>query len=289
MFDNEKHYMGNGSVKSKDNTTRYHHHSDVRPDIATHSKSTLPTPTTPTQSQPLASHQPIKLESSSNIPAKSEETVATPTTIIISAHDNSFTSDPSEATNTISDDATVISKVENISEKSEEISSSISQEHHTNGTIESNHKNSKELNKKASHSESSSNNSGAVKKCASSPPNKIQIDSAEVYQIIDSIRQTTSLSHKLSCVALRVVLSELEAIYSSRILPFLEPIAVHLTGTLPAPDAIVEHTHDSQRLKIIFSQLADCKNDSEQRTWILHEDEQYITKFLTELIEILVN
>lgn len=108
--------------------------------------------------------------------------------------------------------------------------------------------------------------------------------------ILDSIRQTTNLSHELSCVALKVVLSELETIYSTPVLEFIEPIARHFTAEqLSAPDEFIEHTHDSHRLKLIFGQLAECKNDSEQRTWMLHEDEDYIVQFLTELIDILVS
>lgn len=111
-----------------------------------------------------------------------------------------------------------------------------------------------------------------------------------LYSILDSIRQTTNLSHELSCIALKVVLSELETIYSTPVLQFIEPIAKHFTAEqLSAPDEFIEHTHDSHRLKLIFGQLAECKNDSEQRTWMLHEDEDYIVQFLTELIEILVS
>lgn len=73
-------------------------------------------------------------------------------------------------------------------------------------------------------------------------------------------------------------------------LEFIEPIARHFTAEqLSAPDEFIEHTHDSHRLKLIFGQLAECKNDSEQRTWMLHEDEDYIVQFLTELIDILVS
>lgn len=111
-----------------------------------------------------------------------------------------------------------------------------------------------------------------------------------LFNSTDSIRQTTNLSHELSCVALKVVLSELETIYSTPVLEFIEPIAKHFTDEqLSAPDEFIEHTHDSHRLKLIFGQLAECKNDSEQRTWMLHEDEDYIVQFLTELIEILVS
>lgn len=306
MFDNECHYVGNGSVKSRDSViaTKYVTDMSKHDDYPNLSKpSTLVSPHSPQQQQQhfpfkqeqnhIAQHSaapivtPISFTPIATTPATpcKVEDVTSPTGLcsIAAGHDNSFTSDPSETTNTISDDATVISKVEYIEEKSEEISSaSISQEnHHSNPTNASNPVTSKT---KAIETNDSSSEHNKIGNCSK----KLTVDASEVYQIIDSIRQTTSLSHKLSCVAVRVVLSELEAIYSTKILHFLEPIATHLVVPLNAPDEFIEHTHDSQRLKIIFSQLADCKNDSEQRTWILHEDEQYITKFLTELIEILV-
>lgn len=116
-----------------------------------------------------------------------------------------------------------------------------------------------------------------------------KIEEQDVYQVIDSIRQNTNLSHELSCVALRVVLSELEALLPQQIVNHLEPIAAHLSGPLSAPDNLLGQTHDAQRLRIIFSDLADCKNDSQQRTWMLYEDEDDISRYLKELIGILTN
>lgn len=114
------------------------------------------------------------------------------------------------------------------------------------------------------------------------------VEEQDVYQIVESIRKSTNLSHELSQLALRVVISEMEAL-----LPdsgkFLEPIAVHLTTPLQVPDNLLGDTHDAQRLRNLFSELADAKNDSEQRSWMLYEDEADISNYLTELIRILVD
>lgn len=114
------------------------------------------------------------------------------------------------------------------------------------------------------------------------------VEEQDVYQIVESIRKATNLSHELSQLALRVVISEMEAL-----LPgsgkFLEPIAVHLTTPLTVPDNLLGDTHDAQRLRNLFCELADAKNDSEQRSWMLYEDEADITNYLTELIRILVD
>lgn len=117
---------------------------------------------------------------------------------------------------------------------------------------------------------------------------EVIVEEQDVYQIVESIRKCTNLSHELSQLALRVVISEMEALLpdSGR---FLEPIAVHLTTPLSVPDNLLGDTHDAQRLRNLFSELADAKNDSEQRSWMLHEDESDITNYLTELIRILVD
>lgn len=210
------------------------------------------------------------------------EDAVTPTAI---GYDNSFTSDPSEATNTISDDVTIISQIESVKTTIETVDVVPNEfpEPISEAII---------IAPAPQFATFSPTEEAAPEAIAitspTSPTNGIEIDAADVYQIIDSIRQTTNLSHTLSCTALRVVLAELEAIYSGKILHLIEPIAAHLSVPLAAPDDFIEHTHDSQRLKIIFSQLANCTNDSQQRTWVLHEDEELITKFLTELIDILV-
>lgn len=116
----------------------------------------------------------------------------------------------------------------------------------------------------------------------------IIVEEQDVYQIVESIRKNTNLSHELSQLALRVVIDEMEALIPESA-KYLDPIAVHLTNSLTVPDNLLGQTHDSQRLRNLFSELADAKNDSEQRSWMLYEDEADITNYLTELIRILVD
>lgn len=116
----------------------------------------------------------------------------------------------------------------------------------------------------------------------------IKVESSDVYQIVDVIRRNTNLSFDLSCEALRVVLTSLEQLYNGAINPYLEAVAIHVTGKVETPKVLLGVTYDSKRLQYIFSQLADCKNDTEQRTWMLYEDEEEIVQFLEELVEILV-
>lgn len=46
--------------------------------------------------------------------------------------------------------------------------------------------------------------------------------------------------------------------------------------------------HDEQRLKVIFADLARHKDDAQQRSWALYEDENVICCYLEELLLILV-
>lgn len=46
--------------------------------------------------------------------------------------------------------------------------------------------------------------------------------------------------------------------------------------------------HDEQRLEVIFSDLARHRDDSQQRSWALHEDCALIACYLEELLKILV-
>jgi len=45
---------------------------------------------------------------------------------------------------------------------------------------------------------------------------------------------------------------------------------------------------DAKRLKELFFQLTECKNDEQQRSWAVHEDEGMIIELITELNQILV-
>ncbi|XP_013110274.2 NCK-interacting protein with SH3 domain isoform X3 [Stomoxys calcitrans] len=121
------------------------------------------------------------------------------------------------------------------------------------------------------------------------PRPNLKVESSDVYQIVDVIRRNTNLSFDLSCEALRVVLTSLEQLYNGAINPYLEAVAIHVTEKVETPKGLLGVTHDSKKLQYIFSQLADCKNDSEQRTWMLYEDEEDIAQFLEDLVDILNN
>lgn len=210
-------------------------------------------------------------------PSSTVKTI-TPGNVMVSAHhDNSVTSEPSDTTTiTTSDEITTVSN-------------RVISDHAEKYQMQSDHYHTTDVKSEGEES--------VMEKCVSTTSDvnieseksdqKFLISEQDVYQIVDAVRQNTNLSHDLSCVALRIVLSELGALLPSSVLPYLEPIAAHLSGPVTAPENLLGETHDAQRLRIIFSDLADCKNDTEQRSWMLYEDEEDISRFLRELIAIL--
>lgn len=266
----EKKHLGNGSIKNSE-VEDY----PVKEQTKKMNKKSLSSPAVGAQLPQLINESP----SMSVLTMKLEDITVS---IKKETHDTSITSEPSEPTTTTTttgDDITTVfklddSKIDQIEEEEVVLESQVSDVQEEDNEMEQ------------------------LKSPTTPVRPKIdqqfddmtpKIEEQDVYQVIDAIRQNTNLSHELSCVALRVVLSELEALLPQQIVVHLEPIAAHLSGPLSAPDNLLGQTHDAQRLRIIFSDLADCKNDSQQRTWMLYEDEDDISRYLKELIGILTN
>nr|CAD7430085.1 unnamed protein product [Timema monikensis] len=116
----------------------------------------------------------------------------------------------------------------------------------------------------------------------------IDVGPETVYRLVEQVRDSTQLSHKLSRVALSVVASSLRDILPPLATPHLDTILSHLQGPLPVPESIIEETYDAQRLRVIFAEMNSCKEDSQQRSWMLHEDESTILDYIQELTSILL-
>lgn len=93
----------------------------------------------------------------------------------------------------------------------------------------------------------------------------------------------------MSRVAVSVVVRGLCSLLPHSVAPQLNAILMHLQGPLAAPQPLIEETHDARRLRVIFTELTSCKEDSQQRSWILYEDETTITEYIQELVSILVS
>jgi hypothetical protein len=93
----------------------------------------------------------------------------------------------------------------------------------------------------------------------------------------------------MSRVAVAVVVGGLCDLLPPSVTPQLSAMLMHLQGPLAAPQPFIEETHDARRLRVIFTELAFCKEDSQQRSWMLYEDETTIIEYIQELISILVS
>jgi hypothetical protein len=93
----------------------------------------------------------------------------------------------------------------------------------------------------------------------------------------------------MSRVAVAVVVGSLCDLLPPSVTPQLNAMLVHLQGPLAAPQPFIEETHDARRLRVIFTELTSCKEDSQQRSWMLYEDETTIVEYIQELISILVS
>lgn len=93
----------------------------------------------------------------------------------------------------------------------------------------------------------------------------------------------------MSRVGVAVVVRGLCGLLPPSVTPQLNDVLMHLQGPLSAPQPLIEETHDARRLGVIFTELTSCKEDSQQRSWMLYEDETTIIEYIQELISILVS
>lgn len=117
---------------------------------------------------------------------------------------------------------------------------------------------------------------------------KIEISRQDVFDLVELVRINTKLSHELSQVAVHTVVSHLQHLLPKSVSTELSQILSLSETSLVINDSAIEETHDANRLKHIFKELTDCKEDSQQRSWMLYEDEHVISEYITELISILV-
>ncbi|KAF7990249.1 hypothetical protein HCN44_000054 [Aphidius gifuensis] len=116
-----------------------------------------------------------------------------------------------------------------------------------------------------------------------------EIDSHAAYKILDDVRKNTQLSYDMSKLAVTVVVSNLKDFFPSNISHYFDIVLQQLEKPMIVSKLSIEETHDANRLKIIFDELTSCKEDSQQRSWMLYEDESIIVEYIKELTSILTN
>ncbi|KAH3717720.1 NCK-interacting protein with SH3 domain-like [Dreissena polymorpha] len=107
--------------------------------------------------------------------------------------------------------------------------------------------------------------------------------------LIEEVRKSTGISYKKSCVAVETVLRMI-----SEHVPEIASVINRIYKTteesvVKASVSVEEASSDYERLCELFSQLTACKDDSQQRSWALHEDEGTISTCLLDMLSILEN
>ncbi|XP_015258108.1 PREDICTED: NCK-interacting protein with SH3 domain isoform X2 [Cyprinodon variegatus] len=105
-------------------------------------------------------------------------------------------------------------------------------------------------------------------------------------ELIELVRKNTGLSFELSRVAVGVVVGHLQTALPQAS-SALEQVLLSLDLSAALPQGQV--CHDEQRLEVIFSDLTRHRDDSQQRSWALHEDHALIACYLEELLKILTD
>ncbi|XP_043374139.1 NCK-interacting protein with SH3 domain isoform X2 [Dermochelys coriacea] len=109
-------------------------------------------------------------------------------------------------------------------------------------------------------------------------------------ELIELVRRNTHLSYELSRVAIGVVIGHIQSSIPATN-NIMEQILIslvenkNLSSGLPSGQIC----HDEQRLEVIFADLARHKDDAQQRSWALYEDENVICCYLEELLRILTD
>lgn len=105
--------------------------------------------------------------------------------------------------------------------------------------------------------------------------------------LVEEVRKTTGLSYKKSCVAMETVLTHI-GLHIPGVSELMDRI--HATLNKTSTDSVEEESgFDYDRLCELFRKLTECKDDSQQRGWHLHEDEDMIRSNLEEMVSILEN
>ncbi|XP_010879262.1 NCK-interacting protein with SH3 domain [Esox lucius] len=123
-----------------------------------------------------------------------------------------------------------------------------------------------------------------------SPTHSDSVPGTTGAELIELVRRNTGLSYELSRVAVGVVVGHLQTTLPQAS-SALEKVLLSLVESKDQSSALPQGQvcHDEQRLEVILSDLARHVDDSQQRSWALHEDHSLIACYLEELLKILTD
>ncbi|KAL0978063.1 hypothetical protein UPYG_G00165450 [Umbra pygmaea] len=109
-------------------------------------------------------------------------------------------------------------------------------------------------------------------------------------ELIELVRRNTGLSYELSRVAVGIVVGHLQTTLPQAS-SALEKVLLSLVESKVQSSVLPQGQvcHDEQRLEVILADLARHVDDSQQRSWALHEDHALIACYLEELLKILTD
>lgn len=113
------------------------------------------------------------------------------------------------------------------------------------------------------------------------------VPSGLLTEIVEQVRDKTGLSFDKSKAAVRIVLGKIALNVPELALAMERIQESSLSNEEASTSVVLEGGKDFERLEVIFTELVSCKDDSQQRSWALHEDEAIISEYLEELQAIL--
>ncbi|XP_071017563.1 NCK-interacting protein with SH3 domain-like isoform X2 [Oncorhynchus clarkii lewisi] len=124
----------------------------------------------------------------------------------------------------------------------------------------------------------------------SSPTHSEPVPRTTGAELIELVRRNTGLSYDLSRVAVGVVVGHLQTTLPQASSAF-EKVLLSLVESKDQSSALPQGQvcHDEQRLEVILGDLGRHFDDSQQRSWALHEDHSLIACYLEELLKILTD
>ncbi|XP_071534266.1 NCK-interacting protein with SH3 domain isoform X2 [Panulirus ornatus] len=115
-----------------------------------------------------------------------------------------------------------------------------------------------------------------------------QVPDEYLRNLVEEVRSNTSISYTTSHQVVEVILNSL-----ATVLPALQPLCSHiLSSKEDVKDGGAnkwQQSSDGRHLVELLEKLRECKDDEQQRSWALHEDEHTISTHLTDLLDLLNN
>ncbi|XP_028907300.1 NCK-interacting protein with SH3 domain [Ornithorhynchus anatinus] len=123
-----------------------------------------------------------------------------------------------------------------------------------------------------------------------SPGPSVSVPKTIGAELMELVRRNTNLSYDLSRVAIGVVVGHIQSSIPATN-GIMEQILISLVESKDLSSGLPsgQICHDEQRLEVIFADLARHKDDAQQRSWALYEDENVICCYLEELLHILTD